>query len=183
MKGPVRRFWRRRIAAGWQGGRRLPATRRQFWNNPDFNWERGMNSTQFWSRLATRTHSDEELWALRYRLRRELIEFARATHGVAGAETRAPDGFYCSSISFSSRTRLTIGFARRVRGRTSAAPLIFQQLENIVRLANDKDKPIQFILRVKAHSAGRRRPNEYIQHIIHLASTATCRVTWCSFEN
>ena len=34
--------------------------------------------TEFWKKMADPEFiSDEELWALRYRLRREMIEFAR----------------------------------------------------------------------------------------------------------
>ena len=62
---------------------------------------------------------------------------------------------------------LTIGFARRF-ATYKRAPLIFQQLENIVRLTRDKARPIQFIFAGKAHPRdedGKR----YIQHIIHLS--------------
>ena len=57
MKGPVRNFWRRRLGVGW---------------------DRQLNSPGFWERMLDKDFvSDEELWALRYRLRRALIEFAR----------------------------------------------------------------------------------------------------------
>jgi starch phosphorylase len=47
---------------------------------------------------------------------------------------------------------LTIGFARRF-ATYKRAPLIFQQLDNIVKLAHDKQRPVQFIFAGKAHPA------------------------------
>jgi starch phosphorylase len=106
--------------------------------------------------------SDEELWALRYELRRELIEFARRRLGyrqvqsdfIAYDEVLDPDA-------------LTIGFARRF-ATYKRAPLIFDQFENVVKLINDRRRPVQFIFAGKAHPRdddGKR----YIQRIIHLS--------------
>src|SRR5207253_1465942 len=81
MKGPVRRFWRRKLSANGvaveiQG----PASETtEFWRKkPPLAWENAMNTPEFWRRIEDPTYiSDEEIWALRYRLRRELIEFCR----------------------------------------------------------------------------------------------------------
>jgi starch phosphorylase len=62
---------------------------------------------------------------------------------------------------------LTIGFARRF-ATYKRAPLIFQQFDNIVKLAHDKQRPVQFIFAGKAHprdDEGKR----FIQQIIHLS--------------
>ena len=76
MKGTVRRFWRRQAGRQFQAPRRgcrFPSRRARA---PD--WISRINSPEFWQRLADPEFiSDEELWALRYKLRRELIEFAR----------------------------------------------------------------------------------------------------------
>ena len=62
MKGPVRRFWQRRLTE----------------NGGQSSLEKSINTDEFWLRVADPEFvSDEELWALRYNLRRELIEFAR----------------------------------------------------------------------------------------------------------
>ncbi len=73
MKGTVRQFWRKKLTDGGNGAgenvaRKIRRTtgRRRF------------NSCEFWEKMADPAFvSDEELWALRYKLRRELIEFAR----------------------------------------------------------------------------------------------------------
>ena len=109
--------------------------------------------------------SDEEIWALRYKLRRELIEFARRRLLIQGQ--RLTHGDFIAFDQLLNPDALTIGFARRF-ATYKRAPLIFQQLENIVRLTRDKDRPIQFVFAGKAHPRdddGKR----YIQHIIHLS--------------
>ena len=76
MKGSVRQFWREKLTNGGDGETPTACCPRA--NSAD-DWARGhstrANSGRRW---PTRNFvSDEELWALRYRLRRELIEFAR----------------------------------------------------------------------------------------------------------
>jgi starch phosphorylase len=88
--------------------------------------------------------------------RRLLLQHQRVTHGdfIAFDQLLNPDA-------------LTIGFARRF-ATYKRAPLVFQQLENVVRLARDAAHPVQFIFAGKAHPRdddGKR----YIQHIIHLS--------------
>jgi starch phosphorylase len=57
MKGPLRNFWKRHLGD---------------------SWDRTINETEFWQKLEDPEYiSDEELWALRYDLRREMIEFTR----------------------------------------------------------------------------------------------------------
>jgi starch phosphorylase len=76
---------------------------------------------------------------------------------------------------------LTIGFARRF-ATYKRAPLIFQQLENIVKLTRDRKRPVQFIFAGKAHPRdddGKR----YIQHIIHLSRYSDLQGSLVFIEN
>src|SRR5881409_2219037 len=145
MKGPMRRFWRGRLGP---------------------TWENGVNSPDFWQRLADPDFlSDEEIWALRYHLRRELIEFCRRRLLIQGQRLSQDD--FIAFDQLLNSDALTIGFARRF-ATYKRAPLIFQQFENIVKLVHDKQRPIQFIFAGKAHprdDEGKR----FIQHIIHLS--------------
>ena len=151
MKGTVRRFWRRKLNHGAAESN---------------DWERQVNSAEFWQKLADPEFiSDEEIWALRYKLRRELIEFARRRLLMQGQ--RLTHGDFIAFDQLLNPDALTIGFARRF-ATYKRAPLIFQQFENIVRLTRDEERPIQFIFAGKAHPRdddGKR----YIQHIIHLS--------------
>jgi starch phosphorylase len=148
MKGTVRKFWRQKLKAS------------------DGGWEAQISKPDFWKRLADPEFiSDEELWALRYHLRRELIEFARRRLLIQHHRLR--EGDFIAFDQLLHPDALTIGFARRF-ATYKRAPLIFQQLDNIVRLTRDKTRPIQFVFAGKAHPRdddGKR----YIQYIIHLS--------------
>jgi starch phosphorylase len=145
MKGPVRRFWKERLGP---------------------SWDTNVNELEFWERLADPAFvTDEELWALRYKLRRELIEFARRRLIMQGQ--RLTHGDFIAFEHLLNPDALTIGFARRF-ATYKRAPLIFQQFENVVQLVSDRTRPVQFIFAGKAHprdDEGKR----YIQHIIHLS--------------
>jgi len=173
MKGPVRRFWRRKRTG--DSGLSEPT---KILSN--FDWDIQINSAEFWRKAADPDFiSDEEIWALRYNLRRELIEFCRRRLLIQGQ--RLAQGDYIVFDSLLNCDALTIGFARRF-ATYKRAPLIFQQLENIVRLARDKARPIQFIFAGKAHPRdddGKR----YIQHIIHLSKYSDLKGSLVFIEN
>jgi len=160
MKGTVRRFWRRKLTGHSISS--VPSTLR----SKSSDWGEEINSPEFWQHIADPEFiSDEELWALRYTLRRELIEFARRRLLIQ--RQRLTQGDFIAFDQLLNPDALTIGFARRF-ATYKRAPLIFQQFDNIVKLTRDKDRPVQFVFAGKAHPRdddGKR----YIQHIIHLS--------------
>jgi len=160
MKGTVRRFWRRKLTETGANG--VPPGFR----GPTTDWDKQINSPDFWQRMADPdVITDEEIWALRYKLRRELIEFARRRLLIQGQ--RLTHGDFIAFDHLLNPDALTIGFARRF-ATYKRAPLVFQQFENIVRLARDKERPVQFVFAGKAHprdDEGKR----YIQYVIHLS--------------
>jgi glycogen phosphorylase len=164
MKGTVRRFWRRKLNGDGK--------------NPD--WDSKMNSPEFWQKMMDPDFiSDEELWALRYNLRRELIEFARRR--LLMQRQRVGQGDFITFDQLLNPDALTIGFARRF-ATYKRAPLIFQQMENIVKLTRDRERPVQFVFAGKAHPRdddGKR----YIQHIIHLSKYSDLQGSLVFIEN
>jgi starch phosphorylase len=165
MKGPVRRFWRRRLTADGKGSS---------------DYDAKINSPDFWKKMTDPDFiSDEELWALRYNLRRELIEFARRR--LLQQRQRIGQGDFITFDQLLNPDALTIGFARRF-ATYKRAPLIFQQMENIVKLTRDKSRAVQFIFAGKAHPRdddGKR----YIQHIIHLSKYSDLQGSLVFIEN
>jgi starch phosphorylase len=167
MKGPVRRFWRRKLREP-VNPTPVAGDTTSFWHGKvTNNWEQHVNDPEFWQKMADPEFiSDEEIWSLRYRLRRELIEFCRRRLLLQGQ--RLTHGDFIAFDQLLNPDALTIGFARRF-ATYKRAPLIFQQLENVVKLVKDKQCPVQFIFAGKAHPRdddGKR----FIQHIIHLST-------------
>ena len=160
MKGPVRQFWRRKLTDSHNGEAKF--FREKFGSD----WSAAINHKEFWEKMTDSNFvTDEELWALRYKLRRELIEFARRK--LLQQNQRVTPGDYIRFDHLLNPDALTIGFARRF-ATYKRAPLIFQQFENIVKLVRDKQRPVQFIFAGKAHPRdddGKR----FIQQIIHLS--------------
>ena len=174
MKGTVRRFWQRKLKAS------LADAAPPGFLGPWADWAAQVNSPEFWQRVADPEFiSDEELWALRYKLRRELIEFARRRLLIQ--QQRLMHGDFIAFDQLLNPDALTIGFARRF-ATYKRAPLVFQQLENIVRLTRDPERPIQFIFAGKAHprdDEGKR----YIQYVIHLSKYSDLKGHLVFLEN
>ena len=160
MKGSVRQFWREKMKDKREGVVKM-------WNEKyGHDWASAIHHPEFWEKMADPAFvSDEELWALRYKLRREMIEFVRRR--LLHQTHRIEPGDYIRFEHLLNPDALTIGFARRF-ATYKRAPLIFQQFDNIVKLAHDKQRPVQFIFAGKAHprdDEGKR----FIQQIIHLS--------------
>jgi starch phosphorylase len=143
MKGPVRKFWKSKLG-------------------PD--WDRDLHSPSFWQRMLDPEFiSDEEIWTLRYRLRRSLIEFARRRlliHQAVLGDSSSFEWLLDPDV-------LTIGFARRFATYKRAA-LVFEDFDRILKLATDPQRPIQFVFSGKAHPAD-NEGKRAIQKILHLS--------------
>ncbi len=165
MKGPARRVWRRKFAA---------------LGRPESAFVTEANTQEFWNKVTDPSIlSDEELWAMRYKLRRELIEFTRRRLLLQGRTFSQGD--FITFDGFLNPDALTIGFARRF-ATYKRAPLIFDQFENIVKLAEDSARPVQFIFSGKAHprdDAGKA----FIQKIIHLSKFSELKGHLVFIEN
>jgi len=142
--------------------------------------EKNINSAEYWQRLVDpAVTSDEEIWSMRYTLRRELVEFARRRLLIQGQRLTHED--FISYDHLLNPDALTIGFARRF-ATYKRAPLIFDRFDDVVRLVNDPRRPIQFIFAGKAHprdDEGKR----YIQRIIHLSKFSELKGHLVFIEN
>ena len=159
MKGPLRTFWKKRLGDQWSDN---------------------VNEPSFWEQmLDPKFISDEELWALRYRLRRELLEFTRRRMLLQGHSLNAND--FIAFDHLLNPDALTIGFARRF-ATYKRAPLVFKQFENIVGLVKDAKRPVQFIFAGKAHPRD-DEGKKFIQHVIHLSKYSDLKGHLVFIEN
>ncbi len=159
MKGPVRTFWKRKLGS---------------------QWDKDIYSAEFWKKMLDPNFvTDEELWALRYMLRRALIEFTRRRLSLQGQRVSQVD--FIAFEKLLNPDALTIGFARRF-ATYKRAPLVFHDLNRIEQLVRDPTRPIQFVFAGKAHpldEAGKR----FIQEIIHLSKLSELRGHLVFIEN
>jgi starch phosphorylase len=182
MKGPMRKFWRRKLTQiRGENGSVTGGDTTHFWRRrTGSNWDSELNDPEFWRKMEDPEFiSDEEIWALRYRLRRELIEFSRRRLLIQGESLKESD--FIAFDHLLNVDALTIGFARRF-ATYKRAPLIFQDFDNVVKLTRNRERPIQFIFAGKAHPRdedGKR----FIQHIIHLSKFSELKGHLVFIEN
>ena len=151
MKGPVRSFWKRKLGP---------------------RWDEEINSPAYWERMLDPEFvSDEELWSLRYRLRRALIEFARRKLERQGQRMAQAD--FIAFDHMLDPDALTIGFARRF-ATYKRAPLVFQDLDRIIKLVLDEARPIQFVFAGKAHPMD-DEGKKHLRRILQLAKSSALR--------
>ena len=162
MKGTARKYWRHKLE--------------RVSSNSD--WSKEFVKPEFWA-LAEDTSfiTDEEIWSLRYRLRRELIEFSRRQldmHDKKGND-------FISFDHLLNPDALTIGFARRF-ATYKRAPLIFDHFESLVRIVKNINQPVQFIFAGKAHPRD-DEGKKLIQKIIHLSKNSDLKSHLVFLEN
>jgi starch phosphorylase len=125
-------------------------------------WREHFLEPKFWEHAVDpKKITDEELWALRYTLRRKLIEFARFRLHEQHSRYGNGAGIYDTVLNPDA---LTVCFARRF-ATYKRAPLIFTHFERILTLFNDSKLPLQIVFAGKAHPRD-DEGKKFIQKII-----------------
>jgi starch phosphorylase len=105
-----------------------------------------------------------------------LIEFARRRLGQGQSQSD-----FIAFDQLLAADALTIGFARRF-ATYKRAPLIFDRLEDVIKLVKDPRRPLQFIFSGKAHPRD-DEGKKYIQRIIHLSKYSELKGHLVFIEN
>jgi starch phosphorylase len=95
---------------------------------------------------------DEDLWKTHYWLKIKLIDAIRERTRLRWAEDRVNPSFVVAGGTLLDPSVLTLGFARRF-ATYKRADLIFNDLDRLKRMLNDRWRPIQIIFAGKAHPA------------------------------
>jgi starch phosphorylase len=95
---------------------------------------------------------DEELWKTHYWLKIKLIDAIRERTRLRWAEDRVNPSLVVAGGTLLDPSVLTLGFARRF-ATYKRADLIFNDLDRLKRMLNDRWRPIQIIFAGKAHPA------------------------------
>ncbi len=146
---------------GWASG-----TAHEFWNKRlGFDWTARLMDPDYWKQLLDQKYAtDGELWALRYTLRRELIEFTRRR--LREEHNRHGGDGIAHYDTFLSPDVLTICFARRF-ATYKRAPLLFRDLERTIGIISNVRKPVQVIFAGKAHPRD-DEGKKFIKYIIEM---------------
>ncbi len=113
------------------------------------DWQKQLRDERVWSEAVARI-SDEELWAAHSMLKERLIAFVRhRTTQSRLAAGEKPDYIEAAKTMFDHEI-LTVGFARRVAGYKRWNLLLSDQ-QRLLRLINDRERPVQFVFAGKAH--------------------------------
>ncbi|MFZ1730171.1 MAG: alpha-glucan family phosphorylase [Bacteroidota bacterium] len=130
---------------GWMANRT-----RQFWHKHlGAKWIYYLKKKAIWEQVADSDFiPDEDLWALRYGLRRDLIEYVRRT--MRQQYERSGADYNIAQDNILNPDALTIGFARRF-ATYKRAPMFFKEFNRVVEMINNPDRPLQLVFAGKAH--------------------------------
>ncbi|MEI7683550.1 MAG: alpha-glucan family phosphorylase [Planctomycetota bacterium] len=129
-------------------------------------WEDRPTDHSIWKRVENIPNA--ELWRTHERRRERLVVFARNRLRMQLERRGAPPSEIARAEEVLDPETLTIGFARRF-ATYKRGNLIFRNLERLISIIGDKDRPVQFVFAGKAHPRD-HGGKELIAEIIH-----TCR--------
>ncbi|MEG3939765.1 MULTISPECIES: alpha-glucan family phosphorylase [unclassified Microcoleus] len=126
-------------------------------------WEMTRKDDRLWDRISS--IPDEELWRNHERCRSELVVFAREWL----QKTLRERGAAQTEIEYAREALnpkvLTIGFARRF-ATYKRATLFLRDVDRIMRIMRDQNRPVQFVIAGKAHPMD-IPGKELIRDIVH----------------
>jgi starch phosphorylase len=145
----------------------------------DPTWKTNEGDPSVWQQVDA--VPDSELWRTHERRRERLVAFARrrlhqqlVRRGVSQSEVAAAEEAL-------NPDALTIGFARRF-ATYKRATLLFRDIDRLIRLVNDPERPIQIIFAGKAHPHD-EEGKAFIRHIVRMARMPELRHAIVFLEN
>lgn len=112
------------------------------------NWRKDPADPAVWRDIER--IPDIELWRAHERRREQLVTFTRRRVVKQLSQRGAPSREIEAANEILNPEALTIGFARRF-ATYKRANLIFRDLERLIRICNDEQRPVQFLFAGKAH--------------------------------
>ena len=128
------------------------------------NWHLRTGEPEVWAGFESVTPS--ELWETHQSLKNRLIVYAR-NHLVKQAERRGASSTELEQLAGALDPRsLLIGFARRF-APYKRADLVMSDIEVLMKLVENEDRPVQFVFAGKAHPAD-EKGKQIIQRIYQI---------------
>jgi starch phosphorylase len=112
-------------------------------------WSQRTRNREEWREGIARI-TDEELWNAHALLKQRLVAFIRHRSFHARLNRNESHEYTEAARTMFEPEVLTIGFARRVAGYKRWS-LLLTDLDRLLRLINDEERPVQFVFAGKAH--------------------------------
>ncbi|MCY1721154.1 alpha-glucan family phosphorylase [Prolixibacteraceae bacterium Z1-6] len=110
---------------------------------------------------------DAEIWELRKKLRQKMINYIKQRFSDNWIKRSENPKLITEVMGKLNPNTLTIGFARRF-ATYKRAHLLFRNLDNLSKIVNNPDRPVQFIFAGKAHPAD-KAGQDLIKHIVEVS--------------
>ncbi|MCK4665008.1 MAG: alpha-glucan family phosphorylase [Bacteroidales bacterium] len=110
---------------------------------------------------------DKEIWNIRYKLRKKLIDYIKIRFKKNWIRRYEDPKYLVEILNNIDENTLTIGFARRFASYKRAL-LIFNDIERLTKIVNNKDMPVQFIFAGKAHPND-KAGQDLIKYIVEIS--------------
>ena len=129
----------------------------------DESWHLNLSEPSTWDGLAK--VPDDEFWEVHLQVKRRLIDFVRRRTAVQRQRHRRSAQEVAEAHKLLKPDALTIGFARRFAAY-KRADLIFTDVDRLLKIICDEDRPVQLVFAGKAHpanEAGKKRIQRIFQ--------------------
>ncbi|WP_346862651.1 alpha-glucan family phosphorylase [uncultured Draconibacterium sp.] len=110
---------------------------------------------------------DAEIWELRKKLRQKMINYIKQRFSDNWIKRSENPKLITEVMGKLNPNTLTIGFARRF-ATYKRAHLLFRNLDNLSKIVNNPERPVQFIFAGKAHPAD-KAGQDLIKHIVEVS--------------
>jgi glycogen phosphorylase len=129
------------------------------------DWRERLTDPGMWARINN-VH-DAELWETHRTLKADLVHFVRRVVSEQRRRAGYPDDLVRSAETALDPDALTIGFARRF-ATYKRANLLFGDMQRILRLLTNAERPVQLVFAGKAHPAD--KPGQELLRRVHEAT-------------
>ena len=113
-------------------------------------WRKNILNQHYWDKIYD--IPDEVIWKKSAIMKKEMVDHIRRLYKLRIERYGEDRGGYPAAENILDPNALTIGFARRFAPYKRAL-LLFMDIDRIVRLFADLDRPVQFLFAGKAHPA------------------------------